>query len=148
MLSKCMLWSLCIPPSYIPLDAICLVCRAAETKGKQSSCLAIDWIDVRRLALVTPNTKVQPSCGYKSVSVRMNSASSPLGVNLCLIKVSKMSLVRNYFLFVSDRTLVLTVWLLSITFKLSSRGGSSRTSHLTPGKKVWIWLTSCSVSFM
>ena len=85
----------------------CCRARKEEISGNLVSCRAIDWTRVRRFGLVTPNTNVQLSYGYKSLSVRINRHSSDFGVNwFRMITLNKFS-VLNYYRLVSRRTRVL-----------------------------------------
>ena len=59
---------------------VCRV-RKGDMLGNAASWRAIDWTRVRRLGRVTPNTYVQFSCGYRSLSVKMNKHSSDFGVS-------------------------------------------------------------------
>lgn len=67
----------------------------------------MDCTKVRKLGRVTPKTNVQFSCGYKSLSVRMNRHSSDLGASWFLMITLKRFSVLNCWRLVSSLTRVL-----------------------------------------
>ena len=85
-----------VPPSIAELKTYGLAAFLySAIFGNWESCLAIDWTKVLKFGLVTPNTNVQLSCGYRSQSVKINRHSSLFGYSLLrMMTLNKFSVLN------------------------------------------------------